>query len=1112
MLEMPKGACWEATSADAILQTEALAGRDALFLATHTSLRGFHRAGMRATDIVESTEEALLAALSNVQRQHAFCVVQGEPGSGKSHLIRWLEVNWSQTDDLVLLLQRADGSLDGALNQLKTALPPRYAPLFQGMGQRQKASAEGRAADFRDGLANRMKANYYDGKAPADAEWCESAGLAALLQNPDVRNHWTGPRRLLDIMDGLSGERNSESASFDLRDIENLAKHCRRVADSAASQLTARRLVQEAETIETLRDDGVSWSDMEGRPGSALQVSLKVCEALNRRRNDAVERVIGVTASDLQKLFHGVRSGLKSEGRRMVLLLEDITSWEGLDDRLIDALVTDATTRPENDLCALISVVGVTPKYYRDLYANYQQRITHEIRLGDDDGALQDVASMREAEGRWEFVARYLNATRVGEAALTTWRDHYRTDRSLRPPNRCDNCAVVAGCHAAFGEVEGMGLYPFTPNAVDALFFALKTDDGGQTHRTPRGVLQHILAPTLLDPAPLNQGSYPSAAIQVLALERESFVLPGALKSIVQSQVEDAATQDRLQRLFSIWGDKSNPSTERGEDGDLYFAGVSASVSQSFDLPWLGTDAVPPSRPIVRASFLAPPIADLGEDGAAEVEATVHGPSPINPPAEPSPNIVEPAVDPTPPFVVLRPGLKTTRAPTPAMKIRPPSDSKLGKLRDQIRKARVDGSVLEPSLWNEALHLIVRRTSPRRLGLDRWTFERLFTSELVKMEGTGTERSRRHFFVPKSELLFDGLEAYCELRLGDQTDDATLDYYRRRLARLTLKIEELARGHAAARLPRTADGAPWSLAGGLTQILAARAWLRGAARPSAPLQHQFRDLLSEEGLASGDPKSRTADWRECLTASDPWHGQFRDILQQILDAPQGDTRDTGFTDAGAAAAALKGLTENRLQFSAIGLTQGGKSVIDRIDDILTVYGTIGGKLPTVPRQELRRLTERAADVNRVRFGSGLKQRIERIDAAIDAVASRVPGTPGLVQQDWKVERIGLRDVLNDDAAVRAVETLLIDLEDPSELPAGPALLEWLATAPAANLKAIRDLLVIRGEAVVGVLLTVTKDHVAKAQGGVDLTALQTTGRMLSDAAGEAQKLLDGATA
>src|SRR3546814_16636147 len=108
---------------------------------------------------------------------------------------------------------------------------------------------------------------------------------------------------------------------------------------------------------------------------------MQLMQALNLRRNDAVQNLLGVSAEGLKTLFRQVRQALAVRGQRLVLLLEDITSWEGIDDSLIDVLVTNAGTR--DDMCPLISVVGVTPAYYQKLHGNYRGRITHELRLGE---------------------------------------------------------------------------------------------------------------------------------------------------------------------------------------------------------------------------------------------------------------------------------------------------------------------------------------------------------------------------------------------------------------------------------------------------------------------------------------------------------------------------------------------------------------------------------------------------------------------------------------------------------------------------------------------------------------------------------------------------------
>lgn len=141
-------ACWRAEDAQAIFVTEALEGNDAIFLATHTPIEGFDVAGRDAGQIAQADERSVLEALAAPDREHAFCVVQGEPGSGKSHLIRWISVNWPDANDIKLLLRRADGSLEGALGQLRSRLPEEFAPLFENLGQRQKATEQGRAKIF----------------------------------------------------------------------------------------------------------------------------------------------------------------------------------------------------------------------------------------------------------------------------------------------------------------------------------------------------------------------------------------------------------------------------------------------------------------------------------------------------------------------------------------------------------------------------------------------------------------------------------------------------------------------------------------------------------------------------------------------------------------------------------------------------------------------------------------------------------------------------------------------------------------------------------------------------------------------------------------------------
>jgi len=97
------------------------------------------------------------------------------------------------------------------------------------------------------------------------------------------------------------------------------------------------------------------------RQGKLLRRRLNFCEHLTTASicDPTLPRYL---SPGLKELFRRLRRKLREEGRKLVLLLEDVTSFQGVDNLLIDVLVTDSQTRP--DECDLISVVGLTPDYF----------------------------------------------------------------------------------------------------------------------------------------------------------------------------------------------------------------------------------------------------------------------------------------------------------------------------------------------------------------------------------------------------------------------------------------------------------------------------------------------------------------------------------------------------------------------------------------------------------------------------------------------------------------------------------------------------------------------------------------------------------------------------
>jgi hypothetical protein len=1079
MMTAPMNACWSAESASAILRTEALEGDEAIFLATHSPVRGFYVGGSHSGEVVQATEEGLLVALSDPARHHAFCVVQGEPGSGKSHLIRWLSMNWAQEGDVVLLLQRADGSLDGALSQLQRKLPPEFMALFDGLGQRQKASIEGRSADFLSSLGNRLAPNYFE--IPLDdAGWCGQHDVQSLILNAHIRSRWTAPRRILEVMDGKAGERNSETASFDLRDIIELAKYAAAVHDSGPSNLLARQLRVEALVVEHARIEGLSFDDVVVQRSGQVRTSLTLARALNLRRNDAVQNVIGVSAARLKGLFESVRVGLGRNGKRLILLLEDITSWEGLDDSLVDALVLNADTR-DDGLCPLISVVGVTPRYYDQLQGNYRQRITHEIRLGEVSGTLQDVATMREADDRAAFMSRYLAATRSGLDALRSWRGELKFRRELPPPNQCIDCAERVTCHAVFGAVGEIGLFPFTSDAITGFFNALKTDDKGQTHRTPRGLVQHVLSPTLLNPKALDERAYPGPEIESWGLEKDQLVLSGGLRSLLQTQVEDLDASGRLQRVFALWGDTSRPEITADQEGRR-LANVPEGIFSAFGLPWIGGDgqARPPASTLTRV-----------------VEAILPASEPDTTPGAPTAQIVP----------------VSSRAPRGPVvsdrSARGQTEGQLIKLRGQVALARDQKTISDPALWHAAVFQVMSSLDWRKLGVDRWTWSRLFTSELIKIEGTG-RTGANHFVLPLDDVLYDGLEAYAELKIGEASEELT-DFHRRRLSLFMRRLESLVRTHMERRLSGLRTGEAWDAAGPIAQILIARAWLRRSAMPKEQLCNQWRDILSDEVATNSDSNSRTEPWREFLNATKDWHDRFRVMLREMVSLPQGVAQSFGLADAGMVAASLIAFKDRRPAFvlmSADALGGLGVAELDAVKDIAAKFRT---KFSEIPRKELELLKDRARELVAALNGISIRARAARLDAVIRTVTEQLPGQALQPQKAWQEARATNAALLDEPSTSQIVQEWITDLvgEGEQKLPPPPALLDWLAGAPAANIKSARDLFVLQGAKLTAELLPIIRDSVRAGEGAVDLSGIQDAGAALLSAAQKASAVLQG---
>jgi hypothetical protein len=1074
-MSAPVSACWRAEDARAIFVTEALEGNDAIFLATHSPIEGFGVAGRDAAEFKGFDEQSVLDTLSDATRQHAFCVVQGEPGSGKSHLIRWLSVNWPHANDIKLLLRRADGSLEGALRQLRDRLPSEFAPLFDNLGQRQKASQQGRANVFLTTLANTLEPGHFDTPL-SDEGWCKQFAPAVLLAHPAIKAGWKSPASILNLLEGAGGDRKSASASFDLFDMQELGDLCRPLRGLASveqCQHLVVRLERESETIKLFRDQQWLADELAEEHRDKFPTSLALIRALNLRRNDAIQNVLGVSAQGLKKLFRQVREALAERNQRLVLLLEDVTSWEGLDDSLIDVLVFNAAARGEADeksVCPLISVVGVTPAYYHDLQGNYRQRITHEVRLGQATDGLQDVATLRESEKRLQFAARYLAAVRAGPAALDGWLFEVREGHDLAPPNRCETCPRQDSCFDIFGEESGIGLFPFTEHAFGRFFDALKENDNGQTWKTPRGILQAILNPSLLQPDSLKAGTYPGSFIESEAFRsdrRSDGALVPRLRQIVDNKIESDIERSRMRRMLTYWANPDRSDTEATGD-NLAFAGTPRAVYEAFGLPWIG-------------------------GGVAQL-----GPVPVI--------IAQPVLEPTAePDAEADDGLGSSALPASAPRASRPivsapkpkrltlNRTELEVLREQIRNWTPSG-IDNGNKWNDILYVLAEQIHPRAIGVSPPLFSKLITRDMVKLQGTAM-RSLNYFVLPVEPWTRNGLEAFVSLKLDTNMTLADAEYNRRTLATMMRRLEKNIAAFLNSKIPRLADGMRWSPVSTFTQILLARTYLRGATDVDDPVPDQMRAVLSDEGLSDTDFTARSAPWQEWLNATKGFHERLRAELRAMVSLNLSESGDgTGgsaaLVDASEFAAAIARLSEIG-KFDPVPEENGG--LPDLYRKALELAQLWTEKRLLIERIEFTQIKGRSETLSALLRGKDIRSHLARLDSCISGIAKLLPGAATDKVQFWKSAFLRLRPKV-DDGASKRVEDLIFMLEEEDPPVKLLQRLTWLARQPARDLE---DVLITAqaGERAIEELRNHAGDCVREAGNG-SLDDVKAVGRLI----------------
>lgn len=538
-----------------VLRIDSIDSTDSDFLATHVPFRKIvvgTKSGNQFEETYRSEEYIYRDIFNNelTKNEHQFVIVEGSSGAGKSHFIRWLYAMLSakeEKDDAVLLIRRSDNTLKGTIRQLldiKEVKEISNKEAYERLVKANKAITE-----------NKFKSTIYH-QFIVEIENDTSEMLSSMKRKKLVAllNNSLFQERLMAAggpIDRIYNKITSSSSSIDL---------------DLIAQFTKEDLTLDIDFTNQLDDADKKARDFADNllEGGDDDFIVKITAYMNSFVETVIQTSAGIEPGDFQQIFKEIRQELKRKGKNLILLIEDITSFTGVNQALLNALVTGHTGSNEVDnLCRLISVVGTTTQYYNQFRDNYRDRITKQITI--HDGVIGE-----NKNDLVQFVAKYLNAISLDSEVLDEWVKNGAYSEEM-PVYEDDDLDHWDKFKLASG--RQISLFPFTKNAIINLYDAMSN------HKTPRYILRDIIEPAV------NEVLYSISTFPKFCLGWRSSLpesIENRIGNIVQSikipQEQKSDYRKRLVTFMSFWTDKTLDVTSNGR-----IAGINTKIFFELD-------------------------------------------------------------------------------------------------------------------------------------------------------------------------------------------------------------------------------------------------------------------------------------------------------------------------------------------------------------------------------------------------------------------------------------------------------------------------------------------------------------------------------------------------
>lgn len=444
--------CWQPEEASQVLDPEAESIDDPVFLAVHSDrplslVTGGYSTGSGPPIAAQWSAREFVDAFLDSNRHHVKAVVLGGTGTGKSHFIRWLQLNLPPSKRRkVLLVPKGGTSLRAILQRIIAELP---ADAREAYTQRLSESAFDSEPEHvrRQRLASNIGLAIMadqPARESEEEEWLiRPEGLPLIFFHPVLTAILTRPDGIIaDLVEHVSGghryQRRETARSFQAEDLPLTGFDLKEGLDPKTRDVVAMLLGD----------------------GKVREAAVAV---INRNLRPAIQRVLNFSGEQLGELMAEVRRHLAACDQELVLLIEDFTRLQGLDQALLDALLVGSERDGPGDLSVLRWAMAVTKGYYLE---RVDKTVQSRLDFVVDMDLMASSTTADPTDNLSHFAAKYVNAVRVPSEILREWGSQIQAGSTSPAPNPCEECTYREECHDAFGEIDGVGLYPFSKTAL----------------------------------------------------------------------------------------------------------------------------------------------------------------------------------------------------------------------------------------------------------------------------------------------------------------------------------------------------------------------------------------------------------------------------------------------------------------------------------------------------------------------------------------------------------------------------------------------------------------------------------------------------------------------